>query len=61
MKTVFGRVFGNSVRTESGLPIDAIFGARSIDDRIVGSPFLIGTTATLLDVIGKKMVEIYKS
>lgn len=61
MKTVFGRVFGDSVKTESGKPIDAIFGAKSIDDRIVSSPVIIGTTTTLLDVIGKKMVEAYRS
>jgi len=60
MKTVFGRVFGENTVTESGKPIDAIFGAKSIDDRIVLSPIVIGTTTTLLDVIGKKAVEMYK-
>lgn len=61
MKTVFGRVFGDGVKTESGLPIDAIFGAKSIDDRIVTSPIVIGTSTTLLRVLAKKMVELYKS
>ena len=60
MKTVIGRIFGDSVRTESGTKIDAIFGAKSIDDRIVLSPIIIGTTTTLLDVIAKKAVEIYR-
>jgi hypothetical protein len=61
MKTVFGKVFGDGVKTESGLPIDAIFSAKSIDDRIVLSPIVIGTTTTLLDVIGKKMAKLYRS
>ncbi len=61
MKTVFGRVFGEGVKTESGKPIDAIFGAKSIDDRIVMSPIVIGTTTTLLDVIGQQAVKAYRS
>lgn len=61
LKTVFGRVYEDNVRTESGTPIDAVFGALSVDDRIVTSPFVIGTTTTLLKVIGEKAVEIYES
>jgi hypothetical protein len=60
MKTVFGRVLENDWKTESGLVIDAVFGAKSIADRIVTSPYVIGTTTTLLDVIGKKAVAIYR-
>lgn len=60
MKTVFGRVLENDWKTESGLVIDAVFGAKSIADRIVTSPYVIGTTTTLLDLIGKKAVEIYR-
>ena len=48
LKTVIGRKFNNNVRTESGVEIDAIFGAKSVADRIVTSPDLIGTTTTLL-------------
>lgn len=60
MKTVFGRVFPDNVRTESGLPIDAIFGAKSVDDRIVTSPDLIGTTTTLLMVGAKRIASAYR-
>ena len=60
MKTVFGRVF-DGVESRSGVQIDAIFGAVSVDNRIVSSPFIIGTTNTLLKVIGRKVVEAYKS
>lgn len=61
LKTVFGRVFSDNVRTESGVPIDSIFGALSVDNRIVMSPYIIGTTATLLNVIAKKAIELYES
>jgi hypothetical protein len=60
MKTVIGKVLENDWKTESGLVIDAVFGAKSIADRIVTSPYVIGTTTTLLDVIGKKAVAIYR-
>lgn len=60
MKTVFGQVMSNEITTESGKVIDAIFGQKSIDDRIVLSPSVIGTTTTLLDVIAKKAVAAYK-
>lgn len=46
--------------TESGEIIDAVFGGKSVDDRIVNSPAIIGTTNTLLKVISKKAVEIYR-
>lgn len=61
MKTVIGRVFSDNVRTQSGVKIGAFFGAKSVDDRIVTSPYTIGTTTTLLNVIAKKAVAIYRS
>jgi len=61
MKTVFGKKFVGDYRTESGEAIDAIFGQKSIDDRVVHSPIMIGTTNVLLRVIGKKAYEAYKS
>lgn len=61
MKTVFSEVMDYEMRTESGTIIDAVFGQKSIDDRIVNSAIIIGTTNTILDVIGKKAVEIYNS
>lgn len=60
MKTVFSRVMDYEMRTEDGEEIDAVFGQKSIDDRIVLSALSIGTTNTLLDVIAKQAVEIYK-
>lgn len=61
MKTVFGEVLPGDVVTESGLVVDAIFGAKSIADRIVTSPEVIGTTTTLLDVLAKKALKAYRS
>lgn len=60
MKTVFGEIMTSEITTESGKVVDGIFGAKSIADRIVNSPDIIGTTATLLDVIGKQAFALYK-
>ena len=61
LKTIFSEVMDYEVRTETGLKVDAIFGAQSIFNRIVNSAFAMGTTNTLLGVIGKKAAKIYKS
>ena len=60
MKTVFGEVMTDEMLTETGEKIDAVFGYVSIAARIVLSPELIGTTNTLLDVVTKEAVKIYK-
>lgn len=60
MKTVFGQVLEHDVTTESGVKIGAIFGAKSIQARIVHSPDLIGTTTTLLDVLAQRVVKAYR-
>lgn len=54
MKTVFGEVMQGENRTRSGKVVDAIFGQKSIDDRIVTSPAMIGTTSAILIEIGKQ-------
>lgn len=59
MKTVFSEVIENDYVTEDGEIIDCIFGAQSINDRIVMSPYIIGTTNVLLDVIAKKAIALY--
>jgi hypothetical protein len=60
MKTVFGEILEGEIISESGKVVDAVFGQKSIADRIVLSPEIIGTTATLLDVIGRLAVKKYK-
>ncbi len=59
MKTVFSEVMDYEVTTERGEVVDAIFGAKSILDRIVLSPILIGTTNKLLELIAAKAVDVY--
>lgn len=59
MKTVVGRVIEGIHETESGQWYDAIFGCKSIQDRIVLSPILMGTTNTLLRVIGEQAALEY--
>lgn len=60
MKSVVAEVMDYDVKTENGDNIDVIFGFRSIYARIVLSPILTGTTATLMKVIGKKAVALFK-
>lgn len=60
MKSVVGEILPGKITTESGVEVDAIFGMTSIFNRIVNSPFLIGTTNVLLDIIGRKAAAIYR-
>lgn len=46
--------------TEDGTEIDAIFGNVSIEERMVHSPKLMGTTNTLLRVLSKHIAGVYK-
>lgn len=59
MKSVVGEIMDEPLLTENGTEVDVQFGRRSIFARIVNSPDLIGTTTTLLEVIGKKAFDIY--
>jgi hypothetical protein len=59
MKSVFGEVLDYEMVSEDGEIIDSIFGYRSITNRIVTSPILMGTTATLLKKIGANAAKIY--
>lgn len=61
MKTVFSEVLEKEIVTEDGDIIDAIFSNQSISDRIVTNPYVIGTTNTLLEVIAKRAVSLYRS
>jgi hypothetical protein len=60
LKTVHGRVIEDQVTTEAGVEVDAIFGMKSIENRIVHSPVMIGTTARLMHELGKKAVALYR-
>lgn len=61
LKSVCGRVMEGVNETESGIPIDAIFGYQSVSNRIVQSAELTGTTNVLLKAITKEVVDLYRS
>jgi len=60
LKTCFGEVMEKPVTTEDGQIVDAIFGYRSLEARIVESPIIIGTTATLLKIVAERAAAIYR-
>jgi len=61
MKTVVGKKMVSEYKTEKGETIDAVFGAQSIDNRIVLSPYIIGMYNVLLDLAGQEAVAAYES
>ena len=60
LKSVVGETMDYSITSETGEVVDAVFSNRSLSARIVNSPYILGTTATLLAVIAKKAVELYR-
>ncbi|MNP88989.1 hypothetical protein D3C85_13830 [compost metagenome] len=61
MKTVVGHRLSGVNETASGRQINAIFGAKSVMDRIVLSPMLIGMSIALQTAIGEKAAEMWMS
>jgi hypothetical protein len=61
LKSVVGEVMDYKMTTESGTEIEAVFGFRSIFARITTSPMIMGTTATLLKLVGNKACKLYRS
>ncbi len=61
MKTTFRRVMTGRNETADGLPLDAIFGKKSIDDRIVLSVYQIGTTSMICQLMHEKCMEMLKA
>lgn len=59
LKSTTSTVYDNPPMTEDGQDIDIVFGARSINARIVNSPYIVGTTGVLLREIGKKAFDMY--
>ncbi len=60
-KSVIGGVYDKPIYTENGDEIDLIFGAQSIANRIVMSPYILGTTETILKKIAKNAVLLYET
>ena len=61
LKSTLGRIWTEPTVSEDGKPVDVMFGYQSVDNRIVGSPELIGTTATILIELGKRAFKAYNS
>ena len=61
MKSTVAEVQSNTMHTEDGQQVEATFSYRSVANRGVLSPSIIGTTITLLDILSKKAVEIYEA
>jgi len=60
LKSVIGEVMDYDMYTENGEKIQAIFSNKGIASRIVLSPYIMGTTATILQVLARKAVQAYK-
>lgn len=61
LKATVGRIWSDETVSEDGKPIDVFFSYQSVDNRIVGSPEIIGTTATILIELGKRVVDVYNN
>ena len=61
LKSTVGRIWDDATVSEDGQPIDLFFSYQSVDNRIVGSPEIIGTTATILIELGKRALAVYNT
>jgi len=59
LKCTVGEAYNYSITTEDGRDVEMLFSTRSLSARIVNSPFLIGTTSTLLSAIEDKITDMY--
>lgn len=59
LKTTVGEVFDYDMSAEDGTEIEAIFGAKSIAARIVLSPYIIGTTSKVLELVSDNACKMY--
>lgn len=61
MKTVIGHRLSGINETESGVPLNAIFGAKSVIDRIVLSALIMGMSIAVQTAIGERAAEMWMS
>lgn len=60
MKSVTGRIWEEDQVTESGQIIDEFFGYQSLQNRIVNSPELMGTTNNLMFAATQAVIKAYR-
>ena len=59
MKSVVSEVISSDIYTESGERVDAMFSYKSIINRVVNSPILLGTTIRLIRKVSQLVAERY--
>lgn len=59
MKSVTGNLITGEFHSDDGKPLDGSFSYASVDNRIVNSFPLVGTTSTLLIALGESVTDIY--
>lgn len=60
MKSIISEVVETPMKTESGIPIDMIFGYKSVADRIVRNVEVQGTTTVCLELAQQRMLAAYR-
>lgn len=60
MKSIISEVADYDIVTESGINVDAFFGAYSIFKRIVNSPFSMGTTTVLMQLGAQHALKMFR-
>lgn len=60
MKSVTGRTWDKPYETESGQKVDLFFGYQSLQNRIVNSPEIIGTTNNLMVAATQAVIKAYR-
>lgn len=60
MKSVTSRTWDEPYETESGQRVDLFFGYQSLQNRIVNSPEIIGTTNNLMVAASKAVIKAYR-
>lgn len=60
LKSTVGETMDYTIKSESGLAVDALFGGRSVIKRIVNSCAINGTTIGVLQALEEKMIQLYE-
>lgn len=61
LKSVVSEVFENPLKTESGVEIDAVFGANGINRRTITSPLIVGTLQRVLEKLEKDVIDEWEN
>lgn len=61
LKTVIGEVIFDPILSETGVEIDAVFSGQSINNRIITSPLIVGTSQRVVEKIESDILEIWNS